>query len=328
MGGSPDGNSDGLEKKDSETDVPPAGGALKQKAKCRDKEEQSVPKPSEMSKMDKKEGKNMNKSARRDLKSARMGPRTMKPTAAKQEERSRRSMIEAAPGGRQFNIQIPKDEPDLASLQLEGELAQNAKLMEEYKVAMQQIHHILCTMIRRGNGTTDMENFKSERMQAAPEKLNREVVQTENFWKSDTKLQPAMNEAIAKNTAILGAAERNLQEVGPKHLRRLKKFIYSYWPRYVEMKKELQKLVKQQRSDSQALRDECVKNIQTFVNDKYLKLKHEHLGEIQSAFVELGFFHHTSANSWYQIAERKVPKSGYQAETFDFKQFFAPPPKT
>uniref|UniRef100_A0A1I7TSM9 BAR domain-containing protein n=1 Tax=Caenorhabditis tropicalis TaxID=1561998 RepID=A0A1I7TSM9_9PELO len=279
---------EGPEKKDSDTDlaVPPGP---RPKAKCRDKEEKSPPKPSDLSRLEKKDQKNMNKSARN-------------------------------------NVKI-KDEPELAALQLEGELGQNAKLMEEYKVAMQQIYNIFCTMIRCGNGTTDPENFKSERLHTAAEKLNREVVQTENFWKTDTKLQPAMNESIAKNSVILGAAERNLQENGPKHLKKLKKFLTSYWPRYVELKRELAKVIKQQKPDSQALRDECVKNISTSVNDKYLKLKNDHLGEIQCAFVELGFYHHACATSWCQIAERKVPKAGFQQEAFDFKQFFAPPPK-
>ena len=86
-------------------------------------------------------------------------------------------------------------------------------------------------MIRRGNGTTDPDDFKSDKGQAAAEKLNREVVQTENFWKTDTRLQPAFNDSIAKNTTILAAAERHLQEQGPKHLKKTKRFLNDHWLR-------------------------------------------------------------------------------------------------
>ncbi|EFO91499.1 hypothetical protein CRE_11801 [Caenorhabditis remanei] len=315
----------GPEKKESENELAAPTGP-KVKAKCREKEEKSPAKPSELSKMERKEVKNMNKSTRKDAKSARMGPRTLKPMAVKAEERSRKSVREAP--AKSYHFQTPKDETELACLQLEGELAQQTKAMEEYRFAMQQIYNILAIMIRRGNGTTDADNFKSDKGQAAAEKLNREVVQTENFWKTDTRLQPAFNDSIAKNTTILAAAERHLQEQGPKHLKKTKRFLNDHWLRYVDMKKTLAKIVKQQKPDSQGARDEQIKAITVFVKEKYLNMKSIHLGEIQSVIAELSLFHHTSSASWHQIAERKPPKSGYVPETFDFKQFFAPPPKT
>ncbi|CAO4365831.1 unnamed protein product [Caenorhabditis nigoni] len=317
---SPDEN--GPEKKASEPELATPAGP-KPKAMCREKEEKSPAKQSDVSRMEKKG--NINKSARRDARSARM--KVMKPVSVKMDNGGSKMSIQEQLPKQQFNIQKPKDETDVACLQLEGELAQTVKTMEEYKVAMFQIHTILLTMIRRGNGTSDMENCKSEKGQAAAEKLNREVVQTENFWKSDTFLQPAMNQSIAKNSQILAAAERNLQEQAPGHMKKLKKFLHVHWPRYVEMKKELGKVVKLQKPDSQTVRAEYVKSISEFVKEKYLKVKNDHLGEIQSVLVELSFFHHASASAWHRIAERKLPKVGYQPETFDFKQFFGPPPK-
>ncbi|EFO91318.1 hypothetical protein CRE_11741 [Caenorhabditis remanei] len=317
---SPEGNGDGPEKKGSEPEL--VSNGIKNRALSREKEEKSPAKPSDLSKMERKEGKNINKSARKEVKSARMGPRTLKPMAVKVDDRSKMSLRETP---KQFHIQLPKDETDLGCLQLEGELAQSAKAMEEYRVVIQQIYNGLSMMIRRGNGTTDPDDFKSDKGQAAAEKLNREVVQTENFWKTDTRLQPALNDSIAKNTTIIAAAERHLQEQGPKHLKRIKKFLSVHWPRYVDMKKALAKTVKQQRPDNQGVRDEQIKAITVFVKEKYLNMKLIHLGEIQSVFAEMSMFHHTSHVAWNHISERKPPKVGYQVETFDFKQFF---PKT
>eukprot|EP00081_Caenorhabditis_elegans_P015458 NP_495082.3 Uncharacterized protein CELE_C17G10.3 [Caenorhabditis elegans] len=321
------------EKKDSENEVVPAGP--KQKAKCLEKDIKSPPKPSDLSKAERKE-KN-NKTARRDVKSSRGNVKTMKPSVVKAEERSSRSK-KSIREGKLKNFSLPKDESEITALQLDADLTKSARLMEEYKIALEQIFTTLVNLMRRGNGTVDMENIVSEKGQTAAEKLNKEVQLTQNNWKTDTKLQPAMNDAIAKNAVVLASAERNLQTRGPKHLKRVKKFLYGQYPKvcyqesifkalYVDMKRDLLKVVKQQKPETQSVRDESAQAISKFIKEKYVNAKILHLGEIQSAFVELSFFHRTSAFTWHQIAERQPPKSSYHTENFDFQQFFTAPPK-
>ncbi|CAA94302.3 LEDGF domain-containing protein [Caenorhabditis elegans] len=256
------------EKKDSENEVVPAGP--KQKAKCLEKETKSPPKPSDLSKAERKE-KN-NKTARRDVKSSRGNVKTMKPSVVKVEERSSRSK-KSIREGKLKNFSLPKDEPEITALQLDAELTKSARLMEEYKIALEQIITTLVSMMRRGNGTVDMENIVSDKGQTAAEKLNKEVQLTQNYWKTDTKLQPAMNDAIAKNTVVLAAAERNLQTQGPQHLKRVKKFLYGQYPKYVDMKRDLLKIVKQQKPEAQSVRDESAQAISKFIKEKYVNAK-------------------------------------------------------
>lgn len=108
------------------------------------------------------------------------------------------------------------------------------------------------------------------------------------------------------------------------------------------MKKELSK-IKKDRPDTATQREEQLKRIATFVKQKYQNQKSAHLGELQSAFVEIGvssesvstsseshfqMYHHASTKFWYQISERKMTKDGdYNPEAFDYSQFFKPAPK-
>uniref|UniRef100_A0A8R1DGX7 Uncharacterized protein n=1 Tax=Caenorhabditis japonica TaxID=281687 RepID=A0A8R1DGX7_CAEJA len=214
----------------------------------------------------------------------------------------------------------PKDEPELSTLLLDGALLANAKLMEDYRHALQQIHNHLLMLMRRGNGTTDLEYIRSEKMHSAPELLNKFATKTESFWRTDKKLQPTMNESLAANTAHLGQVERNMQDQGVKHLKKIKKFIYVHYATYVDLKKQLAKVVSK-NPDNVNGRTSISKKIDKLIKEKYLQGKKNHVIEIQSAFLELTLFHNTNFEAWRLIADRKLPTGTFEVQKGDHKQF-------
>ncbi|CAI5442769.1 unnamed protein product [Caenorhabditis angaria] len=140
------------------------------------------------------------------------------------------------------------------------------------------------------------------------------------FWSSSTEFQPALLDSIKSNTTQIAAAERYLQDRGPKHMKKIKKFIFRQYPNYVELKHSLLKLNKT-RPDSVHEKEHLLKNMSSFVKEKYREGKHAHAVEIQCAISEIMLYHRATEKNWYNIAERKVSKTPFASEPFDFSQF-------
>ncbi|CAI5442770.1 unnamed protein product [Caenorhabditis angaria] len=238
--------------------------------------------------------------------------RSKKPTTSTREQHHEdKSIIEQA--RQKYNLITPKNEVEIEVLELEAPLSTQCKYMEAYKLVLEQTYTLLISLMRRGNGTTGFDNIKSEKGNTAPDKLCKSLMLSSVFWSTATEFQPALLDSVKSNTAQIAAAERHLQEKGPKHMKKIRKFIEQYYPTYVELKMSLLKLNKT-RPDSVHEKEDLLKKISSFVKERYKDGKHTHAAEIQCALTEIMLYHRATEKNWYNIAERKMCTANFCPE--------------